>query len=43
MFSKATDEWETPQAFFDALDAEDAFEWRKVADVVAYVQRRVIA
>lgn len=26
MFSKATDEWETPQAFFDALHAEFDFE-----------------
>lgn len=26
MFSKATDEWETPQATFDALDREFVFE-----------------
>jgi phage N-6-adenine-methyltransferase len=26
MFSKASDEWETPQAFFDALDAEFGFD-----------------
>lgn len=26
MFSKASDEWETPQRFFDALDAEFDFE-----------------
>lgn len=26
MFSRATDEWETPQAFFDALDDEFSFE-----------------
>lgn len=25
MFGKATDEWETPQAFFDALDTEFSF------------------
>lgn len=25
MFSSATDEWETPQAFFDVLDAEFGF------------------
>jgi len=25
LFSSATDEWETPQAFFDGLDAEFAF------------------
>ena len=25
MFSSATDEWETPQAFFDALDSEFHF------------------
>lgn len=26
MFGKATDEWETPQVFFDALNAEFAFQ-----------------
>jgi phage N-6-adenine-methyltransferase len=26
MFGKATDEWETPQAFFDALDTEFHFQ-----------------
>ena len=26
MFSSATDQWETPQAFFDVLDAEFHFE-----------------
>ena len=26
MFGRATDEWETPQAFFDALDAEFGFD-----------------
>lgn len=32
MFSKATDEWETPQDFFDALDAEFHFEWDMAAN-----------
>lgn len=36
MFSSATDEWETPQAFFDALDAEFHFTW----DVAASRENR---
>ena len=31
MFSKATDEWETPQAFFNELDAEFHFDWDAAA------------
>lgn len=34
MFGKASDEWETPQAFFDALDAEFSFD----LDVAATIQ-----
>ena len=33
MFGKATDEWETPQAFFDALDAEFGFDIDLAASV----------
>ena len=34
MFSSATDEWETPQAFFDALDAEFHFTLDVAASAV---------
>lgn len=31
MFSKASDEWSTPQAFYDALDLEFRFDWDAAA------------
>jgi len=31
MFGKATDEWETPQAFFDVLNIEFNFQWDAAA------------
>ena len=36
MFGKATDEWRTPQAFFEALDAEFGFD----VDVAATAENR---